>query len=81
MLAYFGTRGQEPTEFFATYSEEFKPKKRRTGHAKAAAPTRTSNRNEGKATSVTVEDVDEDESMDDAGAPPEKGRKTVTKGL
>ncbi|RPD58586.1 NAD-P-binding protein, partial [Lentinus tigrinus ALCF2SS1-7] len=78
MLAYFGTRGQEPTEFFATYSEEFKPKKRRTAaHAKASVPTRTSNRNKGKATSVTVEDVDEDESMGDAGAL----RKTVTKDL
>ncbi|KAI0688597.1 hypothetical protein BC835DRAFT_1284307 [Cytidiella melzeri] len=30
MLAFFGHRGQEPTDFFKTYSAEFKPKKRRT---------------------------------------------------
>ncbi|KAH8077488.1 hypothetical protein BXZ70DRAFT_962536 [Cristinia sonorae] len=29
MLVFFGHRGQEPVDFFKTYSSEFKPKKRR----------------------------------------------------
>ncbi|KAI0684966.1 NAD-P-binding protein [Cerioporus squamosus] len=62
MLAYFGTRGQEPTEFFSTYSEEFKPKKRRTaasskapGGTKGRATTRS---RKGKAAAV---ETDKDE--------------------
>ncbi|TCD62826.1 hypothetical protein EIP91_006367 [Steccherinum ochraceum] len=42
MLAFFGHRGQEPTEFFKTYSSEFKPKKRRTvKNGPAASRTRS----------------------------------------
>ncbi|KAI0820492.1 NAD-P-binding protein [Trametes gibbosa] len=48
MLAFFGHRGQEPSEFFKTYSAEFKPKKRRMTksvngpHTKSAVQTRAS---------------------------------------
>ncbi|EIW57016.1 uncharacterized protein TRAVEDRAFT_49825 [Trametes versicolor FP-101664 SS1] len=58
MLAFLGHRGQEPTEFFKTYSAEFKPKKPRTtktGGAEIASksvPTRVSGRGEGAAPGV-----------------------------
>ncbi|TFK81931.1 hypothetical protein K466DRAFT_655942 [Polyporus arcularius HHB13444] len=44
MLAYFGERGQEMSGFFTTYSEEFKPKKRRTIRTKASGGATTRSR-------------------------------------
>ncbi|TFK81930.1 NAD(P)-binding protein [Polyporus arcularius HHB13444] len=44
MLAYFGERGQEMSEFFKTYSEEFKPKKRRMTRTKASGGAATRSR-------------------------------------
>ncbi|KAI0632653.1 NAD-P-binding protein [Trametes polyzona] len=92
MLAFFGHRGQEPTEFFQTYSAEFKPKKRRTTknspgtEGRAAQPkssgTRASTR--GKASGANkgaAKDQDVDDVRMDEGAVVESGRKTVTKGL
>ncbi|KAI0351198.1 NAD-P-binding protein [Trametes cingulata] len=86
MLAFFGHRGQEPTEFFQTYSAEFKPKKRRTTKASSSegttqkAGTRSSTR--GKAAAAAKSGGDDDVDMEgDEGATVEKGRRTVTKGL
>ncbi|KAI9061928.1 NAD-P-binding protein [Trametes sanguinea] len=84
MLAFFGHRGQEPTEFFQTYSAEFKPKKRRTTKhagsegAQPSAATRSSGR--GKATKGG-DDADVEMEVGDEGATVEKGRRTITKGL
>ncbi|EIW57023.1 NAD-P-binding protein [Trametes versicolor FP-101664 SS1] len=69
MLAFLGHRGQEPTEFFETYSAEFKPKKRRTtknGGAEVAtknAPTRASGRGKGEAASAKDAADEEDVEM------------------
>ncbi|CDO76593.1 hypothetical protein BN946_scf184868.g7 [Trametes cinnabarina] len=83
MLAFFGHRGQEPTEFFQTYS--FKPKKRRTtknaGSEGAQPKTATRSSGRGKATKGGDDDVDVEMDAGDAGATVEKGRRTVTKGL
>ncbi|KAL1938462.1 hypothetical protein VTO73DRAFT_11702 [Trametes versicolor] len=65
MLAFFGHRGQEPTEFFKTYSAEFKPKKRRTtknGGAESA-PTRVSGRGKGVAVAAKSAADEEDIEM------------------
>ncbi|EIW57020.1 uncharacterized protein TRAVEDRAFT_21922 [Trametes versicolor FP-101664 SS1] len=64
MLAFFGHRGQEPIEFFKTYSAEFKPKTRRTmknGGAEDATknvPTRASGR--GKGVAAAAKSADEE---------------------
>ncbi|KAI0323311.1 NAD-P-binding protein [Cubamyces sp. BRFM 1775] len=91
MLAYFGHRGQEPTEFFQTYSAEFKPKKRRTTKNASTegttqkTGTRASARGKQSSTAATaskneiVDDIDME--AEDEGAVVEKGRRTVTKGL
>ncbi|KAI8992752.1 NAD-P-binding protein [Trametes punicea] len=84
MLAFFGHRGQEPTEFFQTYSTEFKPKKRRTtkiASSEGAQPkTATRSSARGKAAKSGGDD-DVEMEAGDGGATVEKGRRTVTKGL
>jgi uncharacterized protein YbjT (DUF2867 family) len=97
MLLYFGHRGQEPTDFFKTYSTEFKPKKRRTtkdGSSAAEAKKSTRSSARGKTASKPIV-LDDDATMDntgadgaaaegvvgDGGAVAEEGRETVTKGL
>ncbi|EKM57245.1 uncharacterized protein PHACADRAFT_142468 [Phanerochaete carnosa HHB-10118-sp] len=62
MLAYFGHRGQEPSDFFKVYNEEFKPKRRRTAKNGGTAeskkqPTRSSARGKG-AKKAEDEDAD-----------------------
>ncbi|KAI0742569.1 NAD(P)-binding protein [Daedaleopsis nitida] len=61
MLAFFGHRGQEPTEFFTTYSDEFKPKKKQRTTQKGGASSNTRTRAKGKRASV---EDDEDEFME-----------------
>ncbi|KAI0753734.1 hypothetical protein C8Q74DRAFT_1211348 [Fomes fomentarius] len=62
MFAFFGHRGQEPTEFFSTYSNEFKPKKRRitksVGSASQKSASASSGQDKGSAKSkgTTIED-------------------------
>ncbi|KAL7278444.1 hypothetical protein ACG7TL_007441 [Trametes sanguinea] len=58
MLAFFGHRGQEPTEFFQTYSAEFKPKKRRTTKNASSEGTATRSSGRGKATKGGDDDVE-----------------------
>ncbi|KAI1795291.1 NAD-P-binding protein [Ganoderma leucocontextum] len=76
MLAYLGTRGQEPAEFFKTYSEEFKPKKRKVaGKPPSAGAPGKKVPSRGKATAKGV--AAEEEALN-GGAVPEA---TVPKGL
>ncbi|EIW57013.1 uncharacterized protein TRAVEDRAFT_49822 [Trametes versicolor FP-101664 SS1] len=55
MLAFFGHLGQEPHEFFKTYSAEFKPKKKNGGADSGvgkAAGTHASGRGKGAVSAV-----------------------------
>ncbi|KAI0768671.1 hypothetical protein BD413DRAFT_629364 [Trametes elegans] len=92
MLAFFGHRGQEPAEFFQTYSAEFKPKKRRKAEGASAGGThetgntgtRVSTRGaaaQAKADASAAAADDVDMEAEEKGAVPDKGRRTVTKGL
>ncbi|PSR82513.1 hypothetical protein PHLCEN_2v6061 [Hermanssonia centrifuga] len=74
MMAFFGNRGQEPPDFFKTYSSEFKPKKRRTakngggGGGESSAPkkppSRSSARGKGGAQKKKEAAIEDDANFD-----------------
>ncbi|PIL26453.1 hypothetical protein GSI_12211 [Ganoderma sinense ZZ0214-1] len=79
MLAYLGTRGQEPAEFFRTYSDEFKPKKRKiAGKPASAGASGKKVPSRGKA---ATKSAGAEEEASSSSAPPEARRETAPKGL
>nr|VWP01231.1 Uncharacterized protein [Ganoderma boninense] len=79
MLSYLGTHGQEPAEFFKTYSDEFKPKKRKVaGKPASAGASGKKVPSRGKA---AAKSAGGDEEASSTSAPPEGWPETAPKDL